>query len=215
MIKLVIADDQLLFRTMLEEIIRKDGEFELAASCAGGEETIRRVLDDRPDVVLLDIQMTQGNGLDALRVIKKAMPDTKVVMLTTFENDEHIRLACSLGADGYLLKELKPDILLMAVKCIHNDMVIFHRGVFSALARGGFGLLRGGEQRFEFGDLVFDAVDLSIMRLIAVGKTNRDIAAALNYSEGTIKNRVSKILGATGLSDRTEISVFALKNQII
>lgn len=199
---------------MLEEVIKKDGGFELAASCAGGEEAVRKVLEIIPDVVLLDIQMIQGSGLDALSEIKKALPDMKVVMLTTFENDEHIRTACSYGAAGYLLKELKPEVLMMAVKCIHNDMVIFHHGVYTSLIRNGFSQLRG-EQRFEFGDLVFDAVDLSIMRLIAVGKTNRDIATSLNYSEGTIKNRVSKILSATGLSDRTEISVFALKNQII
>jgi DNA-binding NarL/FixJ family response regulator len=214
MIKLVIADDQLLFRAMLEEVIKKDGGFELAASCAGGEDAVRNVLVMTPDVVLLDVQMMQGNGLNALRDIKKALPDIKVVMLTTFENDEHVRTACSYGADGYLLKELKPEVLLMAVKCIHNDMVIFHRGVYTSLIRNGFGQHRS-EQRFEFGDLIFDGVDLSIMRLVAVGKTNRDIAAALNYSEGTIKNRVSKILSTTGLSDRTEISVFALKNQII
>lgn len=215
MIKLVIADDQLLFRTLLEEVIKKDAEFELVASCAGGDDTVSKVLALHPDVVLLDIQMTQGSGLDALREIKNASPDTKVVMLTTFENDEHIRTACALKADGYLLKELKPDVLLMAVKCIYNDMVIFHRGVYASLVHSGFGNLRGTDQRFEFGDLVFDAVDISIMRLIAVGKTNKDIASSLNYSEGTIKNRVSKILSATGLSDRTEISVFALKNQII
>lgn len=215
MIKLIIADDQLLFRAMLEEIIKKDAELNLVASCASGEETVRKVFCSRPDVVLLDIQMIQGNGLDALREIKNALPETKVVMLTTFENDENIRTACTLGADGYLLKELRPDVLLMAVKCIHQDMVILHRGVYSSLIRNGFGQLRGSEQRFEFGDLFFDIVDISIMKLIAVGKTNKEIAISLNYSEGTIKNRVSKILNATGLSDRTEISVFALKNQII
>jgi DNA-binding NarL/FixJ family response regulator len=215
MIRLIIADDQLLFRSMLEEMLEKDAEIEIAASCSNGGEAVSQALKLKPDVILLDIQMPNKGGIEALKEIKSSLPDTKVAMLTTFENDENIKSACLLGADGYLLKELKPDILLMAVKCIYHDIVLFHRGVYTTLLSSGPLQSKAAEQRFEFGSLVFDSVDISIMKLISLGKSNRDIAAALNYSEGTIKNRVSKILSTTGLSDRTEISVFAIKNQII
>jgi len=215
MIRLILADDQLLFRSMLEEMLKKDPEIELVASCSNGEEAISETAMLNPDVVILDIQMPRKNGIDALQEIKRTSPETKVVMLTTFENDENIKLACSLGADGYLLKELKPDILIMSIKCIYNDIVMFHKSIHTTFVSNSLSGSKFSGQRYEFGDIVFDAVDMSIMKQIALGRTNREIALTLNYSEGTIKNRVSRILSATGLSDRTEISVFAIKNQII
>jgi len=215
MIRLIIADDQLLFRSMLEEMLKKDPEIELVASCSNGEEAVSKTLALRPNVVLLDIQMPKKSGTDALREIKSALPETKVAMLTTFENDDNIKSACALGADGYLLKELKPDILLMSIKCLSCDLVLFHKSIYSSLALSCPSAARPSSQRFEFGNLVFDLIDINIMKQIATGKSNREIAAALNYSEGTIKNRISRLLSTTGLSDRTEISVFAIKNQII
>jgi len=113
------------------------------------------------------------------------------------------------------LKELKPDILIMSIKCIYNDIVMFHKSIHTTFVSNSLSGSKFSGQRYEFGDIVFDAVDMSIMKQIALGRTNREIALTLNYSEGTIKNRVSRILSATGLSDRTEISVFAIKNQII
>lgn len=215
MIRVLIADDQLLFRSMLEEVLKRDGEIEIAASASSGEEAIALALQHTPDVALLDIQMPGRSGIDALKEIKAALPETKVALLTTFEIAENIAAACQYGADGYLMKDMKPEILLMAIKCIHNNLVLFHRSVYSSIHT-----LRGmtshmSPDRVEFGGMSFDAVDILIMRQIAEGKTNKDIANILCYSEGTVKNRVSKILFMTGLSDRTELSVFAIKNQII
>ncbi|NTV90648.1 MAG: response regulator transcription factor [Clostridiales bacterium] len=215
MIRIIIADDQLLFRSMLEEMLRKDKEIEILASVSSGEEAVALSLRHAPDVVLLDVQMPGKGGIDALREIKKALPATRVALLTTFENPENIKAACQYGADGYLVKDMKPDILLMAIKCIYNDIVLMHGSVYSLLLSTKSIFPGSSSEKVEFGDLVFDPIDIIIMKQIADGKTNKDIAHLINYSEGTIKNRVSKILGMTGLSDRTEITVFALKNQII
>jgi len=215
MIRILVADDQLLFRSMLEEMLRKDEEIEIVASSANGEEAVILALLHKPDVVLLDIQMPGKSGVEALKDIKAALPDTKVAMLTTFENIENIKAACHLGADGYLVKDMKPEILLMAVKCIYNDIVMFHRGVYSMILSSKGTIANTSSEKVEFGDILFDPVDIIIMKQIAEGKTNKDIARLISYSEGTVKNRVSKILSMTGLSDRTEISVFAIKNQII
>lgn len=215
MIKILLADDQLLFRVMLEEMLKKDKEIQIVASCSGGEDAVKLSQLYQPDIVLLDIQMPDKTGVEVLREIKGKSSNTKVVMLTTFEDIENIMMAYQLKADGYLVKDIKPDILIMAIKCIYNDIVLFHNSVYTAMVSSKMMHLQNSNDRVEFGDIVFDSIDIAIMRQIAEGKTNKDIARLLNYSEGTIKNRVSKILSNTGLSDRTEISVFAIKNQII
>ncbi len=215
MIRIMVADDQLLFRAMLESMLKKDDELEIVASASSGDEAIMLALQHKPDVVLMDIQMPCKNGMEALKEIKAALPQTKVAMLTTFENLENIKAACQSGADGYLVKDMKPDILLMAVKCIYNDIVMFHSSVYSMMLSTKGMITNYSSEKVEFGDIVFDPVDIIIMKQIAEGKTNKDIAHLICYSEGTVKNRVSKILSMTGLSDRTEITVFAIKNQII
>lgn len=215
MIRIIIADDQLLFRSMLEQMLKKDDQIEIVASCATGEEALECSLKYQPDVVLLDIGMPKKGGIEALKEIKKALPKTKVAMLTTFEDEESIRSAVLLGADGYLIKELMPDELILAIKSIHRDMILFHSSVYGMLQSTLNLAQKPREKKCEIGALVFDATEISIMKLIAAGKSNKDIAGILNYSEGTIKNKVSKILSITGLSDRTELTVFAINNQII
>jgi len=215
MIRIIIADDQLLFRSMLEEMLKKDDQIEIVASCATGEEALESSLKYQPDVVLLDIGMPKKGGIEALKEIKAALPKTKVAMLTTFEDEESIRSAVLLGADGYLIKELMPDELILAIKSIHRDMILFHSSVYGMLQSALNMAQKPREKKCEIGDLVFDTTEISIMKLIAAGKSNKDIAGILNYSEGTIKNKVSKILSVTGLSDRTELTVFAINNQII
>jgi len=213
MINLIIADDQLLFRSMLEEILTKDANINIAASCGSGDEAVAKTLEFRPDVVLLDIQMPGKSGIEALREIKTSLPQVKTIMLTTFEDDKNVALAFELGADGYLIKDLKPDVLIMSIKCIYNDMVLFHRSVYNTVQSSV--MCQKTSEKIEIGDMIFDQIDVAIMKYISVGKSNKEIAQLLNYSEGTIKNKVSKILSTTGLSDRTGISIFAIKNQIV
>jgi len=214
-VRILLADDQLLFRTMLEEMLKKDPDIDIVASVSNGEEAVGMTKKYKPDMVLLDIQMPVQSGVEALAEIKACLPETKVVMLTTFEDSKNISAACCSGADGYLVKDMKPEALLLAVKCLQYDMVIFHRAVYENISMHGALGLRGKSEKIEIDDCVFDAIDLAIIRQIVEGKTNKEIAGSLNYSEGTIKNRVSKILSMTGLIDRTQVSVFAIKNQIV
>lgn len=174
---IIIADDQCLFREMLKEILELDSELKVLSTSSNGDVVLRALEKHQenllpemaPDLMLLDINMPVKSGLDALAEIKSRYPQLKVCLLTTFEDDEKIRQALALGADGYIVKDLRPKALQMAIKCIGEGMVVFHK----------------------------------------------DIAAMMNYREGTIKNRVSKLLSLTGLSDRIEISVFAVKHQLV
>ncbi len=135
MVRIIIADDQLLFRTMLAEMLKKDAEIEIAAECGNGEETLAACFKLMPDMVLLDIGMPNKGGIEVLRELKAVLPDVRIVMLTTFEDDENIKTAVLLGAHGYLIKELTPDALIMAIKSIHNDMILFHRGAYQVPSR--------------------------------------------------------------------------------
>lgn len=215
MIHLLIADDHLLFRSMLEEMLRRDGLLVIDASCSNGEEAVSCCRRLRPDIALLDIGMPGKSGIEALREIKESCPETRVVMLTTFEDDENIKSALQYGADGYLIKDMTPETLTMSLKCIHSNMVLFHRGAYKLLQSAVLNAAAGRDRRLKIDNMVFDAVDIRIMQLIVQGKSNREIGADLNYSEGTIKNRISRLLAVTGFSDRTEISVFAINNSIV
>ena len=215
MIRILLADDQLLFRSMLEEMLQKGQEAEIVASASNGEEAVALTLQYKPDVVLLDVQMPTKTGIDALREIKAVLPVTKVAMLTTFEDESSIAAAFKYGADGYLVKDIKPQALMMAIKCMYYELGVFHKSAYAFASSSIASLPVYTNEKISFGEFIFDSIDLVIIKQIADGKTNREIAKILNYSEGTVKNRVSKILSKTGLSDRFAISLFAIKNQII
>lgn len=215
MIRILIADDQQLFSSMLKEILQRDEEIEIIALCKNGHEAVDKTLQLKPDLVLLDIGMPEKGGIDALGEIKKALPKTKVAMLTTFEDEDNIKDAILLGADGYLIKDLTQKTLISAIKNINNDIVLLHRGAYRTLQVALNSMKNCKDQKLELGEMIFDSTDVSIMKMVVQGKSNKDICNALNYSEGTIKNRVSKMLSITGLSNRMELSVFAINNQII
>lgn len=215
MIRIIIADDQTLFRRMLEVIIQEDIDFDLIGSAANGQEALDQTLLHKPDILLLDIQMPTLSGIDVLKTIKEKLPKVKVVLLTTFEEANNIRIAFNYEADGYLVKDMKPEVLLMAVKCIYHDLVVMHSSAYQVLNKDKHLSQYIVEEKMKFGDMVFERNDLIIIRQIVEGKTNKEIAKLLNYSEGTVKNKVSNILTMTGLPDRGQIALFAIKNRIV
>jgi DNA-binding NarL/FixJ family response regulator len=216
MIKVAIADDQVLLREMLATILSRDTEIELVGSAGDGEEILRICENRKPGVVLLDIRMPAADGLSALARIKERWPGMKVLMLTTFHEESEIVDALSSGADGYVLKDVKPESLVMAVKCAVNDLCVIHRPIYDFIARQ-FLASTGGEVSVPGceDEAVFDAVDRSIIRMIAEGKANKEIADSLHYAEGSIKNRISRMLAASGCKDRTHIVMFALRNSLL
>lgn len=219
MIRTVIADDQVLLREMLKTVMLQDPEIEVAGCAANGKEAIELCRLYRPDLVLLDLRMPEVDGLSALNAIKRAYPKTKVVILTTFEDNDSVDEAYALGADGYLLKDIKPELLIMAAKCVHNDMFIMGKGMQQHLAKK-YALSQQEkivlEPPTQFDEAVeLDKTDLRILRLLAEGQSNKEIGMHLNFSEGSVKNRISKVLSLTGLKDRTQLVVYALKNELI
>lgn len=220
MIKIAIADDQVLLREMLSMVLSSDSEMEIVGLAGNGEEIIDICREKKPDIVLLDIKMPVKDGVFALETIKKEMPHIKVIMLTTFGDERNVLEAYKKGANGYVLKDIKPPMLIMTIKCVFEGLFVMQDEI-AGLVRKRIKLSAprkavetdGYEQLYdEYG---LDALDRKIIRLLVDGKSNKEIGEALNYSEGSIKNRISRILDATGLKDRTQIAVFALQNNII
>jgi len=211
--KVLIADDQQLFRELLMAMLMQDDDIDVVGVASNGDEAIHLAFQHVPDIILLDINMPVKDGIETLEIMKKKNYKGKIVMLTTFEDADKIQKACSLGADGYLVKDIKPKALRLALQCICEDMVVFHEEVYQHMVK----LMdrEKEDKQVYINDYLLNKVDLAIIKGISEGKTNKEIGEVVCYSEGTIKNRVSKILAMTGLNDRTEVAVYALKHEII
>ena len=216
MVKIAIADDQVLFRDMLSIILTQDHTFEVIGSAGDGNEILQLCDEEKPDIVLLDVNMPVADGIFALLKIKEKYPHMKVIMLTTFEEEDYILNACTNAADGYLLKDTKPETLINTIKCVNDGLFVMHRSVQQCMVKQLAKALQTekiteiADERFDF-----DPIDLKILKLLSLGKSNAEIAQSLNYSEGTIKNRISRMLVITELKDRTQLAIFALQNGII
>lgn len=220
MIKIAIADDQTLLRKMLSMLLTEEREFEVIGEAENGEEILQICRNSHPDIVLLDIKMPATDGVYALHAIKREFPDMKVIMLTTFGDEKYIRDAFRGGADGYILKDIKPPMLIMTLKCVQEGLFVANRSIQAAFLERDRSFSAKRTAELEAIDELYDEygldqIDRKIIRLLINGKSNKEIGEALNFSEGTIKNRISRILNVTGQKDRTQIAVFALQNNLI
>ncbi len=220
MIRIAVADDQRLLRELLSTILAQDRGFLVVGEAENGKDILNLCREKSPDVVLLDIKMPTFDGVYALEAIKRYYPLIRVIMLTTFGDEKNVLAAYGGGADGYVLKDVKPDVLCMAIKCVSEGLFVAHEST-NAILRGrvAFEPAKKSAQLDAADELYdqygLDRVDRKVIKLLTAGKGNREIAETLSFSEGTIKNRISRILSVTGQKDRTQLAVFALKNEII
>ena len=216
MTKILIADDQALFLDMLCTIISTYDGYEVVARASDGKQAVEQYLLHKPDVCLLDIQMPVASGIDALKSIKGHDKDAKVIMLTTFGDGENILEAHQANADGYILKDIKPDSLINAIKCVCSGLICMNNSVLKTIYSKIPNTLETEMlTKAKKEEISFNNKDIEIIRLIGSGLSNKQISETLNYSEGTIRNRISSILLETGLRDRTQIALFAIKNRLV
>lgn len=211
MIRVVLADDQALLRESICYILDNDDEICVVGTAKNGEEAIALCRTKNPDVILMDIEMPVMNGVKATKILKEQFPKIKVMILTTFENDDNILESFIVGADGYIVKDISHNELVLAVKCTYRGLCIIHQSV-KKIMMDRFKSLSDYKAKYE--DILNDK-ELEIVRFVAEGKSNKEIAAGMNYSEGTIKNYITKILGKLEVSDRMQIAVFAIENGIV
>ncbi len=210
MIKILIADDQVLLRKSLGHLISIEKEFQVVDLVGTGKEAIEACGRHRPDIVLMDIEMPEMNGIAALKMIKKQYKNIKVIMLTTFDNKENIVEAFLAQADGYITKDVDCDELITIIKCVNYGLTVIHKSVkeimvhkFSKMqnAKGGYVEILSEEE-------------ILVVQHIVSGKSNKEIGKIFSYTEGTIKNKVSKIYEKLNISDRLQLAVYAVENGI-
>ncbi len=202
-IRLLIADDQDLIRQGLSTLLSVDPEIEVVGQAANGQEAIDLAKSTNPDVVLMDIQMPVVDGVQAIREINNHNPNVKVLVLTTFDNDEYIADALVAGAMGYLLKNLPSQQIISAVKGAASGLA-----QFSATIAPKLHVPKKKSVRLES----LTERECEVLEMLGRGKTNREIATALNITEGTVKNYVSNILQTLGVRDRTQAALWASQN---
>jgi len=201
-IRIMAADDHVLLRRGIAAIIASQPDMSLVAEASNGREAVEQYRTHRPDITLMDLQMPEMNGLDAMIAIRAEFPEARIIMLTTYTGDVQVLRAMKVGARGYLLKTLLDKELLETIRAVH----------------GGKKML-SAEASYELAEhTTSDALtpaEIDVLRLIAAGHPNKQIAAQLSVTEDTVKGRVKSILSKLGANDRTHAAMIGVKRGII
>ena len=201
-IRILAVDDHQLVREGIAGFLAVQPDMTLVAEAANGREAIQQFRTHRPDVTLMDLQMPEMNGLDALIAIRAEFHDAKIIMLTTYEGDAHILRAVKAGAQGYLLKNTLHTDLLQTIRTVHA-------GKRSLSPEASFQIAQ------HVSDETLTPAELAVLRLIAAGKANKEIAGDLGVTEDTVKGRVKSILSKLDANDRTHAAIIGVKRGII
>lgn len=207
--KLLIVDDQALIREGIEMMLSLYDDMEVIGQAVNGREAVSMVEEKHPDVVLMDIRMPVMDGVEATGIIKSKYPDVKVLILTTFNEDEYIFQGLKNGADGYVLKDIKSDELIRAIRGVNEGNVSLHPDVTAKVVKAftekeHYKKQAAGNEALN----MLTPREIEIAKLVASGKSNREIGGLLYITEGTVKNTLSRILDKLGLRDRTQLALY-------
>lgn len=215
-IRIAVADDEPLIREGLQVILSTDPEIEIAGLCRNGEEAMQLVKSTRVDVILMDIRMPGCDGVLGTKLVKDNSPDTKVLVLTTFNDDEYIFDAMKYGASGYLLKDTSHDVILNAIKSVYKGNVILHPDVAAKIVSNNSSAGSDDTDDAEAIKIKYNLTsrEIDIIKGVSSGLSNKEIGEQLYLTEGTVKNHITEILSKLSLRDRTQLAIFAFKNNM-
>lgn len=220
MINVLIVDDQELFRESLELILNAQPGLTVVGAAASGNEAIKLTRELLPDVILMDIRMPEINGIECIKIIKNSYKQIKIIVLTTFDDDEYIYEALKNGTDGFLLKGTSKGDLVKAIETVYNNGV----SVDPDIVRKVFDLFGKLEKSFsasctdnnkELNILALNKNEIRIIQLIGRGMSNKEMTKELNFTEGTVRNYISSSLKKLDLRDRTQLAIFALQSSLM
>ncbi len=209
-IKVMIADDHSLIREGIKQLLEFDGTIEVMAEASNGVDCLKQLKNIHPDVLLLDVNMPEKNGLEVLEEIKRKNYDIKVLILTVHNELEYLLKAVDIGVNGYILKDSESSELKKAIQAVLSGENYIQASLIPAL-----------NNRLANRDIDRDKIEsltsreLEVLIQVANGMFNKEIATSLNISERTVKNHISNIFKKIDVSDRTQAAVFAIKNNII
>ena len=206
--RLVVVDDDQIVAISLKTILEVDEEIDVVACGNDGEDAIMLYEREKPDILLMDIQMKNVSGLSAAEEIMKKDSDAKILLLTTFSDDEYIVKALDIGVKGYILKQ-DFDGIVPAVKAVFRGQSVFGGEIVSKIP-----VLSSTKSEFDFAAYDIGQKEQEVMAQVALGKSNREIAETLFLSEGTVRNYISSVLEKLSLRDRTQLAVFYL-NKVV
>ena len=213
MIKILIADDQELIRDSLRIVLAGNPDF-LVDTAANGIEVVRAVRKDKPDVILMDVRMPEMDGVQCTQIIKENYPEIKIIILTTFDDDEYIFSALKHGASGYLLKGISADSLIEAIHKVYHGNAMINEDIagkvlkmFSQMARENAAVITVDEDYIR----EITESEWKVIGLVSKGLSNKEIAAELFLTEGSVRNYLSSVLKKLDLRDRTQLAIWAVQ----
>lgn len=209
--RVVIADDQDIMRQGLSMILKRDKQIEVVGLAENGQDAVNLCRQLEVDVVLMDMRMPVMDGVEATKRIKEERPDIKVLVLTTFKDDEYIFGSLKNGASGYLLKDASPESIISGLHSVYDGGTLMNPDVATKLISQAT-LQKETVQDPEIKSLT--ERELEICHFLGEGLNNKEIGDELFISEGTVKNNITKILDKLSLRDRTQLALFAVKNQL-
>lgn len=219
MISVLIVDDQELMRESLRILIDSNGDFKVVGLARDGQEAVNRAKELNPDIVLMDIRMPELNGIECTRLIKEYRSSIRVIILTTFNDDDYIYNAIKNGADGFLLKGVSKDELFNSIITVHNGCSAIDpqtaKKVFSLFGRMASSSFAATKLAATQEDNNLSPIELRIIQLIGKGNSNKEIMSICNLAEGTVRNYISAILRKLDLKNRTQIAIFAIQSGIM
>lgn len=216
MIKVLIADDQELIRQSLQIVLNTKEDMQVTGTAADGQEVIQCIRKEVPDVILMDIRMPKMDGVQCTKIIKENNPQVKIIILTTFDDDEFVYNALKFGASGYLLKGVSMDELAEAIRTVHSGRAMINPDIatkvvklFSQMAKADYSIQVEEQNQAEL-----TKTEWKIIEQVKCGASNREVAEKLSLSEGTVRNYLSTILNKLELRDRTQLAIWAVQNGV-
>ncbi len=220
-IRVFVADDQHLFREMMVGLLNVEEDIEIVGEASNGKEAVQKIRELKPDVVLIDINMPELNGIQVTELIKKELDSVRIVVLTGYSEEDYIFEALQRGASGYLSKEVSAAKVKEAIRTVHQGESLLEARITTKLIKE-FVKMQGADrspdqeekESGEYKDIPITKREVEILRLIARGMSNVEIGAKLYISEHTVKTHVGNLLRKLGLSDRVQAVLYAVERGI-
>jgi len=211
-ISVIIADDHSMVRQGLKQILELEDDIIVVAQASNGEEAVKLARIHKPDIILMDINMPGTNGLQAIKELKFEKHPSKIIVLTIHEDREYLFKTLQMGAEGYVLKDAEPSVLIQAIRSVHTGQSYIQPNMTKELVKEFNRVTLHEKDKHEENNLTSREVE--VLELIAEGMINKEIAKTLYISEKTVKNHVSNIFKKLNVSDRTQAAIYAFKHNI-